>query len=90
MIKREHITVNHKRIQDERQFRILDKKLSDNVSRLQKQGMMHTSVPSFVKNGSVDYSVKSIVMATNAEMSKFKQTPIPKIESKAGRYTSMD
>ena len=55
------------------------------------QGKLHTSVPNFVKNGSINHTMRSIVVATDAEMKKFKQTPSTnKISTTDVRHKSIE
>ena len=55
------------------------------------QGKLHTSVPNFAENGYINHTIRSLVVATDAEMKKFKQTPSTNNISKTGiRHKSFE
>ena len=67
--------VDSKRIVEERNNKAIEKKIVDRINQLDRRQDYLKGIPNYIKNGSVDYSMKAILKPTIDEMSKFKEFP---------------
>ena len=67
--------VDNKRIIEERNNKAIEKKIIDRIQQLDRRQDYLKGIPNFIKNGSVDYSMKAVFKPTNDEMWKFKEIP---------------
>lgn len=85
------LVVDNKRLQIEKMTRVLNKKTSDQIEQLERKGDHVTfPLPKFNKNAGINYTIRSIMVPTDAEMNRFKEFPQPKITVSEIPHGSVD